>query len=497
MQNQRIHRTGFLSVLALTACASSSVFAADYAWNAGGTANWTTGASWSPVAPAGGPTSSDNVLTPIQHGVIAVDTAAASVNNWTFNSSTAQLVIGANGLAGATLTINGTMTKSGSAGLTFRGDGGATKPLNMSVNALSVSTGDINFGVRADQGNYIGALTFGSMSLTGGRVLLNGADNAIVQVTGALTMSGSSTVLAKTGTGTNDDSTLRVGSLSSASSTATVAVNDYSSTNTRAVLDLRTSGTATFAGALKNTTASVTTGGLSVQMNGTGTQILTGTANTYTLGTTINSGTLRVNNASNSGTGVGAVTVNNTGTLGGTGIIAPTGSNGITVANGGTLAPGESIGTFTFNSLNTTGKLVFQTGAGMDAELGTPGLTIASPGASDLLRITSAAAGDVAFNNTVIDALGTGAVGVGNVGWYKLFDTTLATGTTWTGLTLSGQQITSGLSIINLPSGLTGTFILGDGTTGDRDDIYLQVVPEPATLSLLALAGLGLLRCRR
>jgi len=62
---------------------------------------------------------------------------------------------------------------------------------------------------------------------------------------------------------------------------------------------------------------------------------------TYTGGTTVNGGTLLVNNASGSGTGSGSVTVNSGATLGGSGAIA----GAVTCQSGGILAPGAGVGT--------------------------------------------------------------------------------------------------------------------------------------------------------
>ncbi len=53
--------------------------------------------------------------------------------------------------------------------------------------------------------------------------------------------------------------------------------------------------------------------GSTLTKDGSGTLTLTGT-NIYTRGTTVNGGTLLVNNTSGSGTGTGSVTVNNAGT---------------------------------------------------------------------------------------------------------------------------------------------------------------------------------------
>jgi fibronectin-binding autotransporter adhesin len=102
---------------------------------------------------------------------------------------------------------------------------------------------------------------------------------------------------------------------------------------------------ATFNGIIKEQTAGIT----AITKIGTGSWTLTN-ANTYTGKTTINGGTLMVNNTSGSGTGTGAVAVNTGATLAGTGIITGT----VTVASGATIAPGtNSIGTLTINN-NTT-----------------------------------------------------------------------------------------------------------------------------------------------
>lgn len=248
---------------------------------------------------------------------------------------------------------------------------------------------------------------------------------------------------------------------------------------------------------LNATTTFATTSGrmaLGGQVSGTGGITKTGThsltltnANIYSGITTISTGTIFAKNTTGSATGYGAVSV--TGTLGGTGTIAPTGSNGITVNNGGSIAPGDDStpSTLTFNFTSTTGKLSMDSGSGFAFHLGSAGM-------GDMLAIVGASAGDVAFNNNVINFMNTGSLGS-----YKIFDTSSNNANTWTGLTVNGSgQITSGLNATNLANGYSAVFYMGGssygGTTGD---IYVQVIPEPKAALLGCIGVLLLFRRRR
>ena len=88
---------------------------------------------------------------------------------------------------------------------------------------------------------------------------------------------------------------------------------------------------------------------------GPGTMELTA-ANLYQGGTTINGGTLLVNNTSGSGAGTGGVTVQSGGTLAGNGSI----SGGVNVQSGGTLSPGNGVGALTVGGLTLNGTTLME-----------------------------------------------------------------------------------------------------------------------------------------
>jgi autotransporter-associated beta strand protein len=267
----------------------------------------------------------------------------------TFDSGTLQ--IGAtmnvtNGRRGMTVAAGGGTIDTQANNFTWAG------PLNSTSSAVvwnKTGSGQLQFNTPATvSGNFSGTL-----NVNGGTLLLNGGgamgDLASIQVANtagvALAISGSETIGSLAGGGTAG------GNVSM--STGLITGGNNSST--------------TFGGLLSGA------GGLIKVGSGTFT-LARAAGNTYTGTTTINGGTLLVNNSNGTGTGANSVIVNSGGILGGTGII----SGAVIINSGGHIAPGASV-----ESLDV-GSVTLAAGSMLDFELD----TLAGVDVSDLLNVT-------------------------------------------------------------------------------------------------------------
>ena len=198
-----------------------------------------------------------------------------------------------------------------------------------------------------------------------------------------------------------------------------------------------------------------TSGTIALVKDGSSTQTLSGD-NTYSGTTTVSGGTLVVNGDMSGATG--AVSVASGATLGGSGTVG-----GATTVSG-ILSPGTSPGTLTFADdldISAAEDLIFELGTSSDQVVLSSGTLTIGSGVIGFSDFTFSDAGGLAEQA------------------YVLFDTDSLSGTLDAGdLTGSVGSYSGRLSI--------------EGT-----DVVLTLVPEPATMALLSLGGLALLRRRR
>jgi autotransporter-associated beta strand protein len=186
---------------------------------------------------------------------------------------------------------------------------------------------------------------------------------------------------------------------------------------------------------------------------GDGALVLLG-ANTYAGGTAVNDGTLTVNNTTGSATGSGALTVANGATLNGAGTIG-----GATTISG-FLDPGNSPGDITFQD-----SLLLDSTATLTIEI--TGIFI-----GEFDRVVGAGSNTFTFGGTL---------SLDNTGYTATVGDTIAIFDNWGSFagsfdSITGTDLGGGLSWDTSNLGTTGT---------------IEVVPEPSTYALIALATAG------
>jgi len=203
------------------------------------------------------------------------------------------------------------------------------------------------------------------------------------------------------------------------------------------------------------------------QISGTGSLALSGgsleltAANAYSGSTWVHAGTLLANNATGSATGSGAVYVASSGILAGVGALEGN------VVVSGIIAPGNGIG-----MLSAYNDLTWNGGENWLFELAVAGTSLADA--------TAGASSQDSLSIGKQFLKGTGAEwlfdfqGTGEIGWYQLVTWDAGLGTTFS---------ETDFSAVNLTDDLTGSFSVDEG------GLYLHVVPEPAVISLISLAG--------
>ena len=338
-------------------------------------------------AVTGSYTLTGNAFT-LMGGVTNSSALAQTINNHITLSAAASFVASSNSLTlggnitngGGLLTLggNGSISVggvvSGAGGLAKSGAGTAVlSGVNSYHGATTVSGGWVQLSSTATFGDGAGTLNWagGGIALSATRDTTNGVIPNPIQMTADTTIQNTTNA----GSGTrnfpfNTDSIQTSGGTLTIRNMALANVNtmnlrlqgrgfDFSrpivfdnsqaadpGNNTVQLDCYNTNGTQVFSGAISGS-GRIRRG---IQFGtAAGTTILTAN-NLYTGGTTINAGTLLVNNTSGSGTGSGDVVVSDGGILGGSGAIAGA------VVCGGILSPGASVGTLTLgNGLNASG----------------------------------------------------------------------------------------------------------------------------------------------
>jgi len=263
-----------------------------------------------------------------------------------------------------------------------------------------------------------------------------------------------------------------------------------------------------------------------VTKEGVGTLSLTN-ANTYGGGTIVSGGKLLINNTTDSGTGAGSVAVKTGGTLGGTGSIG----GAVTVEDGGTLAPGAgvgilNVGTSVTMAVNSTYNWEFGGATTADKVVITGSLTLDSGlkvklmntgGGTPLLGSTY----DLFTYGSFSGSFEGSSLDVTSVPTWPPAQIAQDTGRIYVRFSKPGDANNDGVVdaadyiTVKRNFGMTSGAKWSDGnfTSGGTVDWYdLQILmanfstrsiveapaaPEPATLGLLAIGALALLRRRK
>ncbi|MBO1908036.1 autotransporter domain-containing protein [Microvirga sp. 3-52] len=353
----------------------------------------------------------------------------------------------------ASTTLGGSGTSIGSLALLGAPSGRGTLVTDQVLKGSGAASVSFDGGVlqaASDQSAFLSGFSDNSITIGAGGAFLNSNGHSIgistaITGTGALNKMGSG-ILTLSGVNSFTGTTaLRSGTLALSGNGSIATSAGVSLSNSSAVLDISAANGARTIGDLNGVSGStvdlgannvvlgtardssfagVIRGTGSMTKSGSGTMVLSG-ANTYTGGTNVQAGTLRVN-----GSVAGDLSVQSGAILGGSGTVGGL----VAVANGGTLSAGNSPGVL------TVGSLEISTGSNLAFELGT---------LSDRI--------DVADDLTLAGRLSIEDTGGFGLGTYRLFN-------------YGGALSQNPLTFADLPVGYNAAnFSLNTGTAGQVD----------------------------
>jgi autotransporter-associated beta strand protein len=409
---------------------------------------------------------SSNPLT--INSVIADNTSASRL---TLTGTGTTILAGLNTYTGITRISGGVLQAGLGTGLSastyLQLDGGVLQSSGSFTRANSTTAGGANFQWSSETG--------GGFAAQGGKLTVTIGNNAATEQTWAWVANSAAVGLA---TGNN----AILGPLKFGSATADSEVEFQNKINLNGEtrnIDV-TAGVggdfATLSGVIRNSSTVVPAG---IVKTGAGTLKLTA-ANTYDGATIVNAGTLLVSGSL--AATAGKVTVNANGTLGGTGTIA----SDVDVL--GTLAPGASI-----ESLDTGNLLIAATGK-LDVELGR---NSGNP-VSDIVNVTGTVTLAAGANLKLTVYSGLDNPVRGDIFYLVANDSDDAATGVFTKLNGVDTELNEGSTFTWNSQSWKITYTADAGLSfAGGNDIALKVVPEPATVGLLAIGGLALLRRRR
>lgn len=268
---------------------------------------------------------------------------------------------------------------------------------------------------------------------------------------------------------------------------ADLLLNNIVTSASAAILTLGGAGTYSF-GDGTNANSGVITGAIAIVKSGVGTQTF-GEANTYTGGTTVSGGILRVTNTSDSATGSGSVVLTNS-TILGTGRIAPASGGSITLDTGAIVSVGDAG--------DTMGKVLIFTPAS-----GTLSTTFEADSTLEVDLFSGAGSGDNSSTSVAADIFRWGgSLTLDSGASLKVNNpnamTSFAAGDIWRILdwtTLSGSGPTGTFTTLDLPT-LDVSLDWDVSSLYTAGTIGIVYVPEPSR-ALLLIIGSTLLCFRR